>query len=211
MFYKGIVSFFILAPSLSACLSISTLHTAKPVEAGELEVTLSRGLYIIAADPAGTLMPQVEGQIRYGVSDNIDIGFKSSNLLANTFDFNWAVLNIDSLVLSFDPSISVQFVPTEQEMLFLVYGWFSILMDVLSSNDFRLTVGIRPGAFVATDNLRQMGLGQGSNTGFLLGGSVGAKIRLGESVALQPELSAATIVGKPGKEILLNAGIGLVF
>ncbi len=59
--------------------SLSTLHTAKPIEAGELEITVAPGLYRPSIDGTGLAQPQGELQLRYGINDDVDFGVKYSN------------------------------------------------------------------------------------------------------------------------------------
>ncbi len=213
MYLRRILGFATLSVVLSACPSLSTLHTAKPVEVGEIEVTVAPGLYGAGLNDSSIgggviALPQTELQLRYGVDENMDIGIKYSNFVMFTFDFNWALINTDDFVLSVDPTFSGLMLPSTSGSVYLAYLWLPILMDVVNTDSFALTVGIKPGFITGGAG---SDLGSVGSTGAMMGFSLGAKVMLTERFGLLPELSIASPFSALGQGILFNAGLGLVF
>lgn len=174
----------------SGCPSLSNLHTARPVNAGETELALAGGAYTFrgdddGAEPEGRL-PFMELASRRGFGERFDAGVRLTSATMLGFDLNYALFLGDRVAVSVDPGASFLF-----GGIAISYLWLPLLVDLDLTPDVTLTLTARLGhAFVdALDDDDGVGLSQ--DTG-LWGLGAGLRFELGDGWALAPEVHVVT-------------------
>ncbi len=165
-----------LAALLPACTSFTTAHTARPVAPGSVEMMVAPQVISLGRDytdvkktgKANTSVPAAELQLRYGLTDNQDLGVKLY-MLGIQVDWNWAFVNTHGFALSLNPAVSGMVISGV-----LLNVWLSLLADFDAGEVVTFTIGPKAGASTV-------------NASFL--GGVGAvKLHLSKSFALVPEV-----------------------
>lgn len=213
----------LLVAFASGCFSYTTLHTATPVEKGDLEVVVAPqawGIRVGAdvdgdtdSDGAGSLvLPAAEFEIRYGVSDAVDLGFRIF-LLGFGADVNYAVINQDNFAFSINPQFGITGLTSGEETAVLGSAFLNLLFDVVKTDSIILTLAAKPGLLFAgvTGNDFAGDFG----TGFAPGAGVLAKFRLTEGFAIAPGFDIIIPTDVDGGEVLdvalFNFHLGLHF
>lgn len=102
----GLLCYFLL----SACASISTMHTAETTEKGSFDHTLGFGSLNADVDTASGVsvddqtqdtvsVPMAEYMLRYGVSDSVDVGLRTSGFVHGA-DLKWNFLKGDRFLMA---------------------------------------------------------------------------------------------------------------
>ncbi len=123
-----------------------------------------------------------------------------------SFDSNWALVNRDSFALSLDPTVVGMFDRTGGASTLFLLAWLPVLLDVISTDTFALTVGIKPGILTSVTLSDSAGT---FPTVALLGFSLGAKFMVAENFGFLPEISAARGINDP--VLTMSASLGLIF
>jgi len=212
---------------LSGCPSYSLMHTAKPItpETNEFGVMLvgagfgfaSQDVGGVEIDGASLAGPGVEFQIRHGVNEKMDFGLKYSTTqpFSLTGDLNIGLVNSEGFNLSIDPTISPMYISAGDLTFFSVTLLAPIMADVVSTDSMGLTLSFIPGF--------QYGSVSGSTTddsvavdgiALALGGSIGWKIKLGETFSLMPNFTM--LMWFPSEDASTNyytwvGGLGFLF
>ena len=111
---------------LAGCPSIATLHTATPVGKGKMEVTASPGVAGwtgLGDDWSGALafgtnetsyywVPTIDVAFRYGVTDDLDVGFALSGFYQFKADVKLAVIDNHRMTVAIGPSVGVNWAET---------------------------------------------------------------------------------------------------
>lgn len=191
----------------SGCISFSTLHSAKPVPQGTTETALGASYYGFGYADDSVEVPYTEVAVRYGVSGDADVGFKVFPL-GFAMDFNYAVLNEDAMVLSLNPYVSVTRLSAGSSSLTYGFAGLNVLADVVSSDPVTLTVGLKPGWLYA------LGSGEDDSefgTGAVVGGMMGLRVKMGDTIAIMPNFDTLTPIDNLGDVWIYNFGIAVLF
>ena len=196
----------------SGCASYSTAHTATPIEKGQVETSVRASYYGLqtGSSSTGTLrggLPSFEFAGRYGISKNVDVGAKVFPVGIGV-DANIAVINQEAFAFSVNPAVSYVGLGSAQGTG-AGYGmaFTNLLADVVKTESFTLTTGLKPGLFYAYGSAQ----GQfGGAARFGLGGTLGAKIWAGENIAFTPWVDVVAPVGvQNGSLIFYNGMLGV--
>jgi hypothetical protein len=187
----------------TACTSLTTMHTAKPIVAGETEIGIIPHYY--GAEGVG--IPNVEVQVRHGINENMDFGVKYTFPVSLTADFNIALVNTGSFALSLDPTISPMYISASDASTFILWAFVPVLVDVFSTDWLTLTLGGKGGMVYATGSAGDIGVADGAS--FMVGGSAGAKFMFSESFGMMPEFNILTSLDAGG--LLYTIGVGILF
>lgn len=195
------------ASLLTACPSLTTLHTARPIEPGRTQVAGAVGVYGFDDPQGGGHIGLLEGEIRYGFDERLDGGLRITGFSMYQADLNAALILSDDFVLSVDPTIST--LPLGS--FGITYLWLPVLADVINTEDLTLTLAFKTGKlFVASlDPSNRIGV-QASGT--LIGFGAGLKIRIWDRFALMPEFNIVSprSSGVADDEIY-TVSLGLIF
>ena len=174
----------------SGCASYSTAHTATPIEKGQVETSVRASYYGLQAGSGNTGalrggLPSFEFAGRYGVSKNVDVGAKVFPIGIG-LDANIAVINQEAFAFSVNPAVSYVSIGNAggtgggYGMAFT-----NLLADVVKTENFTLTTGLKPGLFYSYGSAQ----GQfGGAATFGLGG-----LASGLTTLLPPSLITVTL------------------
>ena len=192
---------------VAGCPTATNLTSARTLDKGALEVTLAptflNGVAVrteegdVAAGFVG--VPSAEGQMRYGITDNLEIGaklwlggfaghFKVGLLRSETAE--------EGFNLSFDPGVSYTGLGSGDARVDMLYVYLPVLAGY-RFNGHELTVGPR---LVPVLLGASAGSSSGSGYTVLGGGSVAVSFRLGDAFRLTPELSLLAPLGQDASE-----------
>lgn len=191
----------------SGCVSYSTLHTAEPVPEGQTEGAVSGSFYGLSADGESLELPNTELAIRYGVSEDSDLGFKVYPL-GVAFDYNHVLVEDEGFLLSANPYISGTRIVGGDASVTYGFALFNILADVVRSEAATVTLGVKPGFFygigTADDEFA-------SSTGAVVGGMAGVRLDLGATMTIMPNIDIITPVENFGDGWMYNFGLAFMF
>lgn len=176
---------------LLGCPSVSSLTSARTLDEGQLQFVISPTISGVGTTgPEGTgvpMIPMAEGQFRYGITDNVELGGKLwLGGFAAHMKFGLVRSHEDSgFNLSLDPGLSYAGISVGGATAGAVYVYLPLLMGVRFGNGHEFTFGPRVvpvlgGAFTSNDGT--------SAYAVLAGGSLGASFNLG-ALRLMPEVS----------------------
>ena len=195
-----------LVTLLAGCYSTATLHTARPIEVGEVQGAVALGSFVAEEDGDVAVLPTLEGQVRLGLAERYDFGVHLTNLGVLGLDLNYAVLLAEDQAISIDPAI---------EFSYGVYAWLPVLWDFHQTEGITWTASLRGGRYWQKSD--------GEDESFLVddleadvwlyGGGLGAQIRINDSIALAPEVRViwADREGVSTSPPLVSLSFGLVF
>ena len=126
--YNVVLALAGLVAAASGCTTLTTLHTAHPVQRDTKEVTVATGVLITpnrdvleeivpfediipdaakirALDSLLVVPTVVELQFREGIGDRLDVGAKL-HTVGLTVDANWMLWEVGQLAMSIDPALS---------------------------------------------------------------------------------------------------------
>lgn len=206
----------------AGCPSVSNLTSARTLDKGNLEVTvaptfMNATFFETDADGntsgAGTTLPSVEGQLRYGITDNVELGAKLSvGGFAGHLKFGLLRSETaeDGFNLSLDPGVSFMGFGVGGGLAGIVYVYLPVLAGYRFGGH-EITFGPRlvPQFAIAG--------GGGSSSGgmnLLGGGSAAVSFRLGESFRLTPEISVLAPLDsatRPTTGMLAQFSLGFSF
>ena len=187
------------------CFSMSTMHTARPIEEDANEISfapITVGLAapdetivdsdgdVISRTNVSLAVPSVEAQFRHGFTPRFDMGVKLY-LLGAGMDFNLLVLDKPNLAISIDPGFTATYFGAGDARLFLGTLWLPVLFDVLTTEKITVTVGPRAGLFFAgasSDDPDDGGdVYADSMVDGMLGGMTGVKFQFTDRFYMMPE------------------------
>jgi len=191
-----------LGALLSGCMSISTIHSARPIPKGTAYAT--SGLFAVGVEPTkdyttvddegetqvqdlSFVWPSGEQSIRYGFVEWFDepvaVYFPGIGI-----DLNFMVVNQKRFALSLDPSATFIYLYGGGAHLFVSTVWLPILMDVVETKYVTMTVGPKAGLLIvkATADVDDS-IYSARNLDGYVGGVFGVKFKFGEEFFLMPE------------------------
>ncbi len=212
----------------SACANPNLYTVPRTVPKNELQFVVAPEVYGFGGSLPGAsgfdrLVPALPTVgVRYGLSDNVDIGGRFSNILTTSGDIKWNPIRTPTLDVAF--GVGAQFYqvvgvgdsdvadPTnESEPVFIMQ--LPVLFGLNLSRSFSLvpTAGISY-AFAsevpaAASDIEQSQVIRGA---FLRGG-LGLDFRLGDHLALHPEVTVMRGVTQMDGYLLYMAGVGFIF
>ena len=179
------------------------MHTASPVEEGELKGFASGSFYGLAVDDGSISIPTNEAGFRYGLSPQSDLGFKIY-YWGMAFDYNHAVILEDDFALSINPYLSTGWAGG----LGVGSGFVNILADVVRTEEFTVTLGLKPGFFYALGGIDD---DFSSTTGGAMGAMAGVRLDLDPRFSLMPTIDVVTPTSDFGTGWLYNVGVAVMF
>ncbi|MCA8948133.1 MAG: hypothetical protein KDE27_01445 [Planctomycetes bacterium] len=172
------------------CFSVAGLHTARPIEPGSFQIGAAFGAVARDLSSLGDATPTTEFQLRYGLSERVDIGLQlldvstlfRGRLNGVSLDVNCALWLGEDMALAIDPTI--------EAYEFGRYYWLPLLWDFYESEDLTLTAALRPGWFELTYGDGDQGriLTDFDIDSHLIGVGLMAKWRVAAGLSLVPEV-----------------------
>lgn len=190
---------------LASCYSTATLHTARPVAPGETQTGIAIGSFVGEDDGDASALPTIEGQVRYGLKDRLDVGVHITNLGTLALDANYAILMTEDQAVSIDPTV---------EFSFGTYAWLPVLWDFYRSETMTLTAAARGGRYwLDLDEDEDFLLDELEADAWLYGGGLAGRIKLTESLDLAPELRVIWVDSDDTslRSPLVSFSLGLIF
>lgn len=189
-------TFFVLAvAALSGCASISNVQMADTLGKGNFQFGLEPGMLGAQSTRPGALasesayFPHVDVSARFGVSEGVDLGFRTGlSLIEFQGKFLFTKPGDPHLAVSLAPTVGGLVVGAGSAAAGLINIGIPVLIGIKTAGGSELVLGPR------LQNLLAFGtVGSGSGGalyGLAAGGSVGFAWRLSDNFALLPELSA---------------------
>lgn len=217
-----------LAALASACANPNLYTVPRTVPKNELAFLVAPEVYGFGGSLPGAsdfdrLVPALPSVgVRYGLSDEVDIGGRFSNILTTSGDIKWNPIRTPTLDVAFgagaqfyqvvgvgDSDVSES--SDESEPVFILHA--PVLFGLNLSRSFSVvpTVGVsyalaREVSSAASD-IEQSQVIRGA---FLRGG-LGVDLRLGEHLAIHPEVTVMRGVTQMDGYLLYMAGVGFTF
>ncbi|MFQ5505332.1 MAG: hypothetical protein ACE5F1_11115, partial [Planctomycetota bacterium] len=127
------------ASLLTACPSLTTLHTARPIEPGRTQVAGAVGVYGFDDPQGGGHIGLLEGEIRYGFDERLDGGLRITGFSMYQADLNAALILSDDFVLSVDPTIST--LPLGILMALAATRFMGVNANIMSLGGIAIAIG----------------------------------------------------------------------
>lgn len=171
----------VLAAALSGCASLSTLQTARTLDAGDVTydvgvvaaTNLRRDLFARSASVA----PQVEAGLRRGLTDGVDAGYRIWFLGFNA-DVKVRLFDDKKLALAVAPGFGV-------EKTYAFYG-LDFYLPLLAQWRLNSMLDL----YVVPKAIGRVSLGHGWQLDYGAGGSLGVAVRIAENMVVLPEIDA---------------------
>lgn len=217
---------------LSGCPSPNSYGTPRTVESGKVAHTVAleaigvsyKTIDTAAGVPAGQLKTETvflptfpTYQLRLGVADNVDIGFRVSNLSSLGADGKFNFLRSKSFDLALDPGFQWMFLPVANSAggtstINLFYFHLPLLAGINFSKSVSLVLS--PGVLYALA-LGTFNGGSGLNGGIAAGGflgrmGIGLNIRPSSRFSIQPEFTVMHAFNDAASNVF-SAGLGFNF
>ncbi len=197
-----------VAASLAGCPSPNVYGTARTLPAGQMQHTAA--IEFIGVKPStgeGLFLPTAPTyQLRLGVTDRVDMGFRLGNLSTLGFDTKINLVR-GAFDLAIDPGLQGMYLAVGSSGGGLVYFNLPVILGFNLSQSFSIIA--TPGIAYA------LGFGYSSTSseynsdGFAARLGLGANIRVSRSFALQPEVTALYFPASEG--VIFSAGFGFSF
>lgn len=201
----------------AGCASISNVQTADTLGKGNFQVGIEPGVWGVAAPQGSTFIPHVDGSVRFGVSEGVDLGVRAGfSLIEFQSKFLFTKPGDQHLAISLAPTIG-GFVGGggNSSAAWLNLG-VPLLVGIKLAGGSELVIGPR---------LQNLIIWSSSSTstsatalyGLALGSSVGFAWRISDNFGLMPEVSAvypvvgaANFAGLTQASSGFNAGLAIV-
>lgn len=198
----------VAAASLAGCPSPNVYGTARTLPAGTIQHTAAvETIGVAPRTGSGLFLPTAPTyQLRLGVTDRVDLGFRLGNLSTLGFD---AKINLvrGAFDLAIDPGLQGMYLAFGSSGAALMYFNLPVILGFNLSENFSIIA--TPGVAYA------LGIGYTSSSseynsdGFAGRLGLGLNIRVSRSFALQPEVTALYFPGSEG--VIVSGGIGFSF
>lgn len=210
----------VAALALTGCPSPSIYGTARTLPAGQIQQTAAVEVIGVSSSGATAFAPNLPTyQLRIGVADRVDLGFRVANLTSLGAD---AKINLvrGAFDLAIMPGVQGGYISassggssssSSSSGLGIVYLHLPAILGFNLSRSFTLLAtpgimySIATGSTATADSDRV----QYTATGFSLRLGIGANIRVASSFSIQPELTALYVPETSG--VLFTGGIGFSF
>lgn len=201
----------------TGCPSLSTLQTPSTVPKGKLRGAVGAEAVGIKSGGASITLPQLELGLRYGVTDNLDLGAKLYGFGGELgLKYQFLRGEIDGAVA---PAVSYMSISasasgngnTATSSLSILYLHLPILFGYNVSEN--VTLGFGPKALLVRSSAEAKGndaKASATNSGFLGGAYVGIPLKLGDAFWIAPELNIYKAFSGVGG-VLWQGGIGFYF
>lgn len=199
------------ATALVGCPSPNIYGTARTLPVGTIQHTAALDTVGVSRGGNGIFTPTLPTyQLRLGVADRVDLGFRLANLATLGFD---AKINFvrGPFDLAIDPGIQGIYIggtgSSGGSGAGLVYMNLPIILGFNLSQNFSLIA--TPGIAYALGFSYSSSSSDYNGSGFAARLGAGANIRVGRSFAIQPELTALYFPDTDG--VFFTGGIGFSF
>ena len=178
---------------LAGCPEYNIMHAARPIAIGTNQFGV--GAFVTGFSVFGndTARPGMQFQFRRGVYEDFDFGLRYSTTqpFGITADFNYALVDREGFVLSIDPTVTPLYVKSGDTSYFLLTFMAPVLMDVVTTESLTLTVGAIGGLLFGTGRVVDLedDLLVADGLYFGGGGTIGAKVPLGDTFTVMPTVS----------------------
>ncbi|MEZ4371553.1 MAG: hypothetical protein R3B07_12040 [Polyangiaceae bacterium] len=129
-------------------------------------------------------------QLRYGLSDEVDMGFHVYNFVSPGFDVKYNFMK-DAVDLAIDPGAQVFTGSTGDENFWVVYGHLPLILDLNFSSSISMVLA--PGITYARSSIKNgsdtIFTDLNSNSGFIARAGIGLDFRISDGFALHPEVT----------------------
>lgn len=215
------VGLTLLALGAAGCPSLNTYTTPRTIPAGTIQHTVALEAIGAGSSRGSVVLPTLPTyQLRYGISDRLDVGARINNLTSIGADLKINMLR-GMLDLSVDPSFQLIYLSVEStsssgstssSSLGLAFLHLPLLVGLNLSRSFTLLA--TPGFTYALGFAGSTSSTSGDRSQYLASGAMarfglGFNWRVANAIALQPEVTA---LWNPATEgFIFNFGIGLQF
>ena len=192
------------------CPSLSTFQTVDTVPEGETRFAVGAEALGVSADSGGGTVPQIEFGMRYGLSDNLDLGAKLF-LAGLEMGVKYQFMN-GSFDAAIAPAASFSYFSSGDASTGFLYVHLPVLFGYNLSDSFAVAFGPKfIYAAVFGDITVEEDSTDFSGDGLLGGGFVSFPIKLGDAFWIAPEINIyAPFTGDTAFESLWWQG-GLAF
>ncbi len=202
---------------ITGCASFSSVQTADTLGRGQIQAAVEPGLWGAVSNRGPAVIPHVDGAVRFGVTDRIDLGVRAGmSFLEFQTKFQLTEPSSPTLAVSLAPTLGGLFANSGSDGS--AEGILNVALPVLIGVKFggnQLVFGPRAQGFFIFTNGQAVPI-------VAVGTSVGFMWRLTENFGLMPELAVlAPVVGVNEAAMLfrgLNTGgsfvqfkVGIVF
>ncbi len=215
---KGLRACMVLL-ACGACVSGSTLHTARPLKKGDSEIIVAPAMRAVDFEDG---LPNIELVYRRGIDHRMDIGLKLTNWFMFEVDFNYALVTSEHFALSFDPSVTVGLLPPQLDLEPCVdfcdgdddnmeaFGhlWATLLADVGTRDGVTFTLGVKSGRTFMSE---VDGAFFPDRSLWAVGGSIGVRAFGSRGFSAHPEFSVVYPLEADDGYIMYTFSLGLVF
>ncbi|MGE0327140.1 MAG: hypothetical protein AB7S68_32760 [Polyangiaceae bacterium] len=128
--------------------------------------------------------------LRYGLSDELDMGFHVYNFVSPGFDLKYNFLK-DAVDLAIDPGVQVFTGSSGDEDFTVLYGHLPLILDLNFSSSISMVLA--PGITYARSSIKHgsdtIFTDLNSNSGFVARAGIGFDFRISDGFALHPEVT----------------------
>ncbi len=206
----------------AGCPSFSSMQTARTVKPGETEHAIGVQVFGVSeavtteTDPitgettesdASAFVPQFEYSLRYGLTEDSDIGFKFY-FLGLQGDYKYRFLKGGKLEAAIAPGLSAFAIGSGDASVTVLYVHVPLYFDYVASESTRFMFGpklIQGFAFGSSDTAGT----KTADTTFY-GGAIGIDLLLGETFRLRPEINIFKNIDD-GAVNWFQGGLGFAF
>jgi hypothetical protein len=199
---------------LAGCPSLSTLQTVSTVPKGKTRFAVGAEVIGYKEKSGSVTAPQTEFGVRYGVTDDIDVGAKIYFLGAE-FGGKYQFLR-GALDASVAPAVSYISITSgsgsDESKVSVAYIHLPILLGYNVSDSLTLGFGPKVLYTIATGSATS-GTDTSSATasGFMAGGFVQIALKVGGAFWLAPELNIYKPFAEGAEGVLFQGGLGMFF
>ncbi len=213
-----------LAPLWLACPSVSTMGSARTLQAGALQGFVGPGLYAATSSSSPTVtLPQIEGGIRYGVTDRVELGAKFW-LLGFNVEGKFALFRPESpdegVNLSIAPGLGYLTLGDSTAGTASTSGVLNLYVPVLLGIRLRGHELIFAPKLIDTLVFGTSTGGAGTGNILSFGASLGFAVKLADGFRIVPEIAVlypailsdtSTGTSTFGRSLVFQGGIGFLF
>jgi hypothetical protein len=202
--------FLLAGPALLGCPSPNIYGTPRTTPKGELSHTVAIEGIAVSNPATGAVSPAPPTyQLRYGVADEVDLGFRLGNLTSLMIDAKWNFLKGD-FDLAVDPGFQATYFAVSGASAFIGYGHLPLVAGINLGDSLALVPSVGGVVqFAAGSVSTSSDTSVNSDFAFFLRPGLGLHIRASDGFAIQPE---ATFMYDFDHELLaVMFGVGFSF
>jgi hypothetical protein len=209
--------------ALAGCASFSTMQTPSTVPKGEVRLGFSAEQVRFSTGDVGVTLPQIEVGVRYGLTDDVDVGGKvylagaeaglKFQFLRGPLDVAIAPAVSYMSMGSTNSTTNSDGVTTSSSAGVSLIGLHAPLLIGVNLTD-KVTIGFGPKfLYLIGSATARAGGEENSGTEGLafMGGFVNLPIRIGKAVWLAPEINAYKPMGESVAGLIWQGGVAFLF